>query len=72
MVGVGEGKLAAGPVNNVVGGGGLHELKTEAESVALPSQSKNFNLAQGQCEFEANDFAQGNFIAQHGRQARLA
>ncbi len=64
--------MPAGHADRVVGGGGLDKLKSEAESVALPSQSKNFNLAQSQSEFEANDFAQRNFIAQHGGQARLA
>jgi len=72
MCGVLEDKLAAGSPDHVVGRGGLDELKSVAEGVALANQGVNVHLAERQREFEANDLALGNFIAQNGGEPGFA
>jgi len=56
-----DGEVTAGTANNVLCGAGLDELEAVAESVSLPNQGVNLNLAQGQGEFQANHFTDGNF-----------
>jgi len=67
-----DGEVAAGASNNVLCGAGLDELEAVAESVSLPNQGVNLNVAQGQGEFQANHFTDGDFCLQDGRNSRLA
>jgi len=67
-----DGEVTASTSNNVLCGAGLDELEAVAESVSLPNQGVNLNVAQGQGEFQANHFTNGNFRLQDGRNSRLA
>ena len=56
-----HGQLTARASDQILGGGGLYELEAVTEGVSLADQGENFHVSQRQSEFQANDFAEGDF-----------
>jgi hypothetical protein len=69
---LGHGPLPAGALNDLELGNGLQELKAVAESIPLPNESVNLNIAGGHSELQSHYLAYGHFHAQQGRNPRLA
>lgn len=66
-----DGQLAAGLPNSVARGGWLDKLKSVAEGIALANQRENLNSTERDGEFEADQFANRDFLAQHGGDSRF-
>jgi len=65
-------QLPAGAPDNVQRRSGVHELEAVAERASLANHRQHVNIAEGQREFQTNDFAHGDFDAQHGGDPRFA
>jgi hypothetical protein len=67
-----DGKVSAGAVDESAGGRIFDKFETVAKGNALAGQSKDFDFPIREREFQAHDFVQSDFIAEHGGNARLA
>jgi hypothetical protein len=69
---LGHVQLLAGPLNDLELGNSLQELEAIAESITMPDESVNLNIAGGDGELQSHYLAYGDLHAQQGRNPRLA
>lgn len=67
-----DSEISARPADEVPHRATFDEFEAVTEGAALAHQSENFDFPRRQGEFEAHDLVEGDFLQEHGGDARFA